>query len=212
MSTPRPRTIFSQRPIPTPTHRPRAHRTTARPERRAPAATASPTPRLSASTCPPSSCRSASRRRCTPTRTGFGLLYRLLWRLVHEPGLRQRHARRGPDARRGDGARDPARHPQDDGVRALPADPESRGWRRADACRLVRARAPHRRGGGALFHAPLHGDAVGDPHARAQRALGRARTRLRDRAPRSRRHRPPTRPSSSGSPITEASSTRPASS
>ena len=61
----------------------------------------------------------------------------------------------------------------------------------AAACRLVRARAPHRRGGRAVLRAPLRADALGDPHARAQRALGRrARSRSAPARGATRRRRP----------------------
>ena len=52
----------------------------------------------------------------------FGLLYRLLWRLQVEPGLRADPLDPDWRARRRDGAGGAARHAQDEGVRALPHD------------------------------------------------------------------------------------------
>ena len=73
----------------------------------------------------------------------FDLLYRLLWRLVNEPGLRH--------------------------------DPLDADMAQAAACGLVRARAPYRRGRGAVFCAPLCPNALGHPDPCAQRAVGRCR-------------------------------------
>ena len=99
----------------------------------------------------------------------------------------RRSARSRLAARRRDGAGGAARHAQDEGVRALPHDRRARttNARRAVARRLVRARASHRRGDGAVLRAPLHGHALGDPDAGAQRPLGRRAALARPgRAPR----------------------------
>ena len=125
----------------------------------------------------------------------FELLYRLLWRLRSEPALRHDPLDADRIERRPDGPGGAPRHAQDEGLRSLPSDHRvargagPRGRRcRGRRCprtkrrparagdsprRMVRARAPRRRGGGAILRAPLRADALVDPDARTQRAMGR---------------------------------------
>ena len=143
--------------------------------------------RVDAGSCGPCAGRvPAPRRERDPARRS-GALRPALSTALATPG-RARPARRSARprlaARRPDGAGGAPRHAQDEDVRPLPHDRRARRRRRdrrAAARRLVRARAPHRRGDRAVLRAPLHGDALGDPDARAQRPLGRRRARLRPR-------------------------------
>ena len=69
------------------------------------------------------------------------------------------------------------RHAQDEGVCALSAGARRHvhpGRQRRTAARgVVRAGAPHRAGGGAVFHAPVHANALGHPDTGAQHRLER---------------------------------------
>ena len=133
-------------------------------------------------------CRDASS--CTATRTRFALLYRLLWRLLHEPALRARPARR----RHAAGARSMAQavrrdiHKMKAFVRFRPV-PTTR--RSGEPLHVAWFEPEHHivEADRAVLRAPLRQHALGDPHARALRALGRraaarsAPARERDDAP-----------------------------
>ena len=114
----------------------------------------------------------------------FSLLYRLLWRLVHEPGLRHDpidadmlHAHQMGQAVRRD------IHKMKAFVRFHDA---LDGQSPAAAGGLVRAHAPHRRGGGAVVRQAHAAIALGPLHARAFGGVGRPAAALRA-GPRARR-------------------------
>ena len=127
------------------------------------------------SACRPRSCRCARASSCTATPTASACSTGCSGGLQVEPALRARSARSRLAARR-EMAQAVRRdmHKMKAFVRFRAARRRGRRTRRAVARRLVRARAPHRRGEGAVLRAPLHAHALGDPDAGAQRRAGTA--------------------------------------
>ena len=124
----------------------------------------------------------------------FALLYRLLWRLVHEPGLR--HNPVDPDMLHAHQMGQAVRRDMHKMKAFLRFRTVHDGQAESAAARLVRSGPPHRRGGGALVRAALAADALGHPHTRALGRMGHAAAALRARpgAPTHRCPMPTTRP------------------
>ncbi len=102
--------------------------------------------------------------------------------VAHRPWRTQRAVQSGRRRRAagdGPGPGGAPRHPQDEGLRALPRG--ARPGRRLHC--LVRAGPQHRRAGRAVLRAPLRWHALGHPHPRPQRALGWPGAGVRARRP-----------------------------